>query len=419
MQQTRHFFHATWPLLCFIRGLVVVMLMAVTLVMFNRMGMSNTAAAIVTSLFLLPMALRPFLSIVVESAGKPKWWMVIALAVFAGALFMAAGHLDAFPDEWQMWLAMAVAALAGAFFDAAANESRQEALLQKNYGMLKIMVPCKLMAVVIVMGVVLLLAGNMEVMSRDITESWALALKVAAFVVVVMMLLLWATVPNSSGKATLGEAWQQRRGEMAEWWKADRLRWLFVCFVILFPLHEFFLWKGTLLFLVDKGSIGGLSFSPQEVGFAFCTVATLMAIAGYVMGVNVIRKYSLKKWWWVMALAFTIPDAVYVYLAYAMPDELWLVTLCLSVEQWCCGFGIAAYIIYIMYGNHKKCSVTHLDICWSLVVISMVLSGCVMGVMKDYLGYRRFFIVVMVLAILALAIAGWMAKKAKTNTTDD
>ena len=320
-----------------------------------------------------------------------------------------------FPDNWKMWVAFGVASITGACFDAAAAENSRELLEKRNFGVMKVMVPSKLMAVVIVMGVMMLLAGNMEVVSRNIEESWTLAFKVATAIVLVIALLLWATVGKMSEtgrNVSVVEAWQQRKKAMADWWKADR-RWLFALFVLFFPLHEFFLWRGTLLFLVDKGSIGGLSFSPQEMGFAFCTVATIIAMAGYVMGVECVRKNGLRKWWLVMALAFTVPDAIYVFLAYTMPGELWLVTACLSVEQWCCGFGIVAFLLYIMYGNGEVCEKVHLDMCWSLVIASIIISGCFTGVMQDYLGYRRFFIAVMAMAIIALCIAGWMAIRRK------
>ncbi len=66
-----------------------------------------------------------------------------------------------------------------------------------------------------------------------------------------------------------------------------------------------------------------------------------------------------------------------------------------------------------MYGNGEVCEKVHLDICWSLVIASIIISGCFTGVMQDYLGYRRFFIAVMAMAIIALCIAGWMAIKRK------
>lgn len=417
MRQSRYRIHLSWPLTCFARGMVVVMPMAVTLVMFNRLGMSNTMAALATSFLLLPLAMRPLLAPLVGAVGQRKWWMVVSLAIFGIGMYGVSGHLDAFPTQWELWAYLMLAAIAGACFDTAAAEHGREVMERKNYGALKIMVPCKLMAVVVVMGVMMLLAGNMEVVSRKIEGSWELAFKVGAAIVFGVTLLLWAVVRvvrDKGKKVKVEEAWLRQKDDLKRWWMADRQRWLFVLFILFFPLHEFLLWKGTLFFLVDKGSIGGLTLSPQELGFAFCTMATLFAMAGYVMGVELLRKDGLKKWWWVMVLAFTIPDAVYIFLAYTMPEELWLITLCLSAEQWCCGLGMAAFVVYmIMYGSQEKSPDTHRDACWTLVITSIIISGCLTGVMQDYFGYRRFFIVVMLLAILAFAAAVWIAIRRK------
>jgi PAT family beta-lactamase induction signal transducer AmpG len=121
-----------------------------------------------------------------------------------------------------------------------------------------------------------------------------------------------------------------------------------------------------------------------------------------------IRTETLLVW---MALAFTVPDALYVYLAYDMPDELWRITMILSVEQWCCGLGMAAFLYYIMYGKDATCPRAHLDACWSLSMLSIILTGLFTGAIQDYLGYRRFFVMVALLAIISLATLGWLVVK--------
>ena len=97
MQKRINRFHASLPLLCFARGMVVVMLMAVTLVMFNRLDMSNGVATLVTSLFLLPLTLRPFLSPVMETTGQRKWWIVLSLVLFGVTMYVVAGNMTLFP----------------------------------------------------------------------------------------------------------------------------------------------------------------------------------------------------------------------------------------------------------------------------------------------------------------------------------
>ncbi len=403
-----------WALLCFARGLVIVVPMAVLVVMFNRMGMSNTKAMLVSSLLLLPLALRPLAMTMVKGNRSAKWWMMTSLLVYALMMFVASSHLSPALDNYVLWICLVVMSLVGGTFETAAAYCGQQIVRKENNGMLTTMILALLMAIVIGMGVMMLLAGNMEVVSRKIEESWSLALKVGAVMMLVIMLLVWMAaryMPDNADESSLSPTWQTRKNEFVAWWTADRKRWVFGMFVVLFPMHEFFLWRGSLLFLIDRGSIGGLMLSPQEMGFAFCTVATALAMAGYDMGKGCIRRFGLKRCWWWMALAFTVPDALYVYLAYDMPDELWRITMILSVEQWCCGLGMAAFLYYIMYGKDTICSRAHLDACWSLSMLSIILTGLFTGAIQDYLGYRRFFVMVALLAIISLATLGWLVVK--------
>ena len=403
-----------WALLCFARGLVIVVPMAVLVVMFNRMGMSNTKAMLVSSLLLLPLALRPLAMTMVKGNRSAKWWMMTSLLVYALMMFVASSHLSPALDNYVLWICLVVMSLAGGTFETAAAYCGQQMVRKENNGMFTTMILALLMAIVIGMGVMMLLAGNMEVVSRKIEESWSLALKVGAVMMLVIMLMVWMAaryMPDNADESSLSPKWQTRKNEFVAWWTADRKRWVFGMFVVLFPMHEFFLWRGSLLFLIDRGSIGGLMLSPQEMGFAFCTVATALAMAGYDMGKGCIRRFGLRRCWWWMALAFTVPDALYVYLAYDMPDELWRITMILSVEQWCCGLGMAAFLYYIMYGKDTICSRAHLDACWSLSMLSIILTGLFTGAIQDYLGYRRFFVMVALLAIISLATLGWLVVK--------
>ncbi len=402
-----------WLLLCLTRGMVVVMPLAVLVVMFNRMGMSSTAAALYTSLLLLPLALRPLSTVWLRAVGGVRWWIVLSLMVFAVAMYGAAVCLEPSSDLLPLWLCLVLMSLAGGVFEAAAALWEREVLWQWNFSALKTLVPGMLLAVLLGMGVMLVVAGNMEVLSRKVEDSWSLALKAGAVIVLGLMLMVWWAVRNvpEPGRVALAQAWPQRKKELLAWWKAGARRWVFVVFVLLFPMHKFFLWKGALLFLIDRGSIGGLMLSPQEVAFSLCTVATMLAMAGYVLGMGCVSRGGLRKWGWWMALAFTVPDAVYVFLAYVMPENLWMVTLGLSVELCCCGFGLAAFTYYIVYGHEEECPQVHLDLCWTLIVVSMVLTGIFTGMMQDYLGYRRFFVVVMLLAVLALAAFAWMTRR--------
>ena len=69
------------------------------------------------------------------------------------------------------------------------------------------------------------------------------------------------------------------------------------------------------------------------------------------------------------------------------------------------------FLYYIMYGKDATCPRAHLDACWSLSMLSIILTGLFTGAIQDYLGYRRFFVMVALLAIISLATLGWLVVK--------
>ena len=80
-----------------------------------------------------------------------------------------------------------------------------------------------------------------------------------------------------------------------------------------------------------------------------------------------------------MVLAITVPDVVLLYLAYDMPSELSYVTLCLSVESFGCGFGMAGFVRYLRYYGRGRTLPAYGDSCLAIVAFSFLLAGVATG----------------------------------------
>ena len=70
-----------------------------------------------------------------------------------------------------------------------------------------------------------------------------------------------------------------------------------------------------------------------------------MLTLGGIVGGFFIAKNGLKYWIIWMALAMKLPDLVYVYMAYAQPDNMALIGILVSIEQFGYGFGFTAYLL--------------------------------------------------------------------------
>ncbi|MEN8115475.1 MAG: MFS transporter [Bacteroidota bacterium] len=153
-------------------------------------------------------------------------------------------------------------------------------------------------------------------------------------------------------------------------------------------------------FLLDTRENGGLALSLTEKGIAYGTVGLAALLVGGVLGGILASKHGLKKWIWWMALSINLPNIVYVYLSFVLPDNFLLINIAIAVEQFGYGFGFTAYMLYMLYvagqGEYKT---AHFAIATGFMALGMMLPGMVSGTIQEALGYQHFFIYVMLCTI--------------------
>ncbi len=391
------------PLLSFARGMVLVALVFVAMEMFKRLGYSNASASFGTALLSLPFVFRQFFRPLVVVLSRRGWWMVGTEVAFCVAMYGVSLSLDFTNGEFPVWAWLSFASVVGAFHDVLSGDFCNTLLGSRKPGRLSVAVSLATLATVLGLGVTLMIAGNMEVLTRDVDDSWGLAFRVLAFVMLLVAVIMSISITSdveSPGRRSFHSAWVGQIVDIRQWWSNPR-QWAFAVFIVLVTLHELLVWKGVLMFLGDPGSIGGLSLGPQEVAFAQSTLGAFALLAGFLVGQALVRRYGLRKWWLPMSLLATVPDVLLLLLSYYMPSSLSLVSICLVVENLGCGFGLAGFVLYIRYYGHGRHLPAYGDSCFALFMLSVFLAGVITGFVQDLFGYRRFFILVVVLALLA------------------
>ncbi|WP_291856280.1 MFS transporter [Marinilabilia sp.] len=170
-------------------------------------------------------------------------------------------------------------------------------------------------------------------------------------------------------------------------------------FMLLFRLGESQIVKLASPFMLDAREIGGLGLTTGDVGLIYGTIGILALTLGGILGGLVASKHGLKNWLWPMALAMNLPNLVFVYLSYATPQSMWLISASVAVEQFGYGFGFTAYMLYMIYfaaGNHKT---AHYAICTGFMALGMMLPGMISGWIQEIVGYQNFFIWVVICTI--------------------
>jgi len=176
-------------------------------------------------------------------------------------------------------------------------------------------------------------------------------------------------------------------------------------FLLLFRLGEAQLLKLATPFLLDPPDKGGLGLTTSQVGLVYGTIGVIALTLGGLLGGLAIARFGLKRCLWIMVLAVHLPDLVFVYLASALPDNLYLIAACIAAEQFGYGFGFAAYMLYMIMvadGPHKT---AHYAICTGFMALGMMLPGMASGWIQQQLGYQHFFIWVCIATIPAFLMA--------------
>ena len=159
--------------------------------------------------------------------------------------------------------------------------------------------------------------------------------------------------------------------------------------------------------------------SPQEYGLASGTVGVVGLLLGGILGGMAVSKDGLKKWLWPMVCAITLPDCVYILLSYMMTNNILVISSCLFVEQFGYGFGFTAYMLYLIYFSQGDYKTSHYALCTALMTISLMLPGFVSGALQELLGYRMFFVVIMMSCVVTFLVTKFVHIDPEFGRKDD
>lgn len=179
---------------------------------------------------------------------------------------------------------------------------------------------------------------------------------------------------------------------------------ILLLFLLLYRFAESQLVKLVVPFLLDGREVGGLGLTTGQVGLVYGTIGIIALTCGGLLGGMVASRHGLKAWLWPMVCIIHLPDAVFIYLAYAQPDSLLIISACVAVEQFGYGFGFTAYMLYMIYIARGRHQTAHYAICTGFMALGMMLPGMWSGWLQELIGYQHFFVWVMLATIPGFAV---------------
>ena len=387
------------PTLYFAEGVPYVAVMTISVIIYKRLGLSNTDITLYTSWLYLPWVIKPLWSPFVDMLRTKRWWILTMQILIAAAL---AGIAFTIPGPF--WLQGSLAffwlmAFSSATHDIAADGFYMLGLDQHQQAyFVGIRSTFYRIATIFSSGLLVGLAGALQVLTRSITFSWSLVFYLVAGLFIGLWLYHSWALPRpdedseriqKTARDILNEFWHT----FVTFFKKPQVI-IGICFMLFYRMPEGLLAKVSALFLVDSVKNGGLGLSDGEFGLVQGTVGVIGLTLGGILGGICAARNGLKRWLWPMVIAITLPDLVYVYLSYALPASLFIINICIFLEQFGYGFGFSAYMLYLIYYSQGEHKTAHYALCTAFMALSMMIPGLFAGALQEAVGYQTFFLIV-------------------------
>lgn len=404
------------PTLYFAQGIPYMVVMTVSVIMYKRLDVSNADIALYTSWLYLPWVIKPLWSPFIDLFKTKRWWVVI-MQLLVGAGLAGVAFTLPLPNFFQYSLAFLwLMAFSSATHDIAADGLYMLGLDdgQQSY-FIGIRSTFYRFSMIAGQGLLVILAGYLETRSENTPLAWSLTFLLLAIVFLGFFIYHKFFLPRpvtdvpaiqEDGRGVLYEFFQT----FGSFFRKDNIIPA-VGFILLFRLGEAQLLKLAAPFMLDAREIGGLGLTTSEVGLIYGTIGMLALTIGGIIGGLMASKYGLKFWILPMTFAINLPNLMYVYLSYVMPQSFWLISASVALEQFGYGFGFTAFMLYMIYFSEGKHKTAHFAICTGLMALGMMLPGMISGWIQEMVGYSNFFIWVLICALPGLVIIRFLKIK--------
>ena len=392
------------PSLYFGQGIPYVVVMTLSVIMYKKLGISNTDIALYTSWLYLPWVIKPLWAPFVDMFRTKRFW-IVSMQLLIGALLAGVALTIPMPHFFQLTLAVFwLMAFSSATHDIAADGFYMLALKEhEQAAFVGVRSTFYRISMLASQGGLVFLAGQIE----EATGNVALAWTVVFFVLAAMFLSLgvyhkWVLPRPTSDieRARVTAPMREFFAVFAAFLKKKEIAAI-LAFLLLYRFGEAQLLKLAAPFLLDSAANGGLALSTQQVGIVYGTIGILCLTLGGLLGGYAISRHGLKRWLWPMVLSVNVPHLVYVYLSMAMPTNIWQIGAAVAIEQFGYGFGFAAYLLYMIMISDGPNKTAHYAICTGFMALGMMLPGMMSGWVQSQLGYANFFVWICLSAVPA------------------
>jgi PAT family beta-lactamase induction signal transducer AmpG len=420
------------PTLYFLQGIPYFLVNNISMVMFNQMGVPNGEMSFFTTLLYFPWALKFLWAPFVDLIRTKRWWFLTMQFLMLGLAVLTIfsipqpdpATIAAMGTEVKLFMGVLIAfiimAFASATHDIAADGFYMLALTSgvqaEMIGWRSVFyrlsnVFCN-SALIAIPGIIY--DWTIKQGEQNMPLAWKVTMVITA--VIFALMAVWHMFFTPRPDADKPNAETSVKDIISGFGKAFATYFtkpglgIAILFMLLYRLPEGFLMKMIYPFLLGARETGGLGLTMQELGVVYGAIGVIFLLLGGILGGFYISRVGLKKAFWWMALAMTLPCLSFVYLSMYLPTNMVYIGIALAIEQFGYGFGFTAYMMYMMFFSEGEFKTSHYAICTSFMALSMILPGLVAGYIQEAIGYQNFFWMVIACSVGTI-LATFLARR--------
>lgn len=398
------------PTLYFAEGLPFVAVATVSVLMYKDMGLSDSQIAFFTTLIAWPWTLKPFWGPLLEMF-KTKKYFVVATQFIGGVAFGLLALTLPLEGFFKYSLVLfAIIAFNSATHDIAADGLYINVLSEKEQSkFIGWQGAFYNIAKVFSQGALVYIAGKLEI-SAGVTHAWMIVMGIFGLVLLGLSLYHMKMLPagnKAAGVQNIKEAFSTFWDVVKTFFKKKNI-WWGIAFIVFYRFAEGQAVKIVPLFLRSARVHGGLGLSTSEIGIIYGVFGAAAFVLGSILAGYFTAKRGLRKSLFILACFFNIPFAVYAFLAITAPTNFLIISLAVVFEYFGYGFGFVGLILFMMQqiapGKYKM---AHYAFATALMNLGFMIPSMISGFLSDYLGYKNFFIWVIIATIPSFLIT-WL-----------
>jgi MFS transporter, PAT family, beta-lactamase induction signal transducer AmpG len=399
-------------------GLPFVALAAAASIMYKNMGVSDSSIAFWTSLIMLPWTLKPLWGPFLEMF-KTKKFFVYTTQIFTGVLFGLVGLSLQLDYYFSISIAVfAIIAISASTHDTAADgiylnelSSKQQAKYVGWQGAFYNI------AKIVSGGLLVYTAGELEKVV-GIVNAWMFVMFGYGIIMIVLGLYNSRVLPSGGAAksvTSVKESMDTLKEVIISFFQKKHI-WFSLAFIVFYRFAEGQAIKITPLFFKAARSEGGLGLSTSQIGVLYGVAGSIAFVLGSIAaGYFISNKGLTRKTLMILCGFFNIPFVAYAYLAIALPTNVYVIGTAVAVEYFGYGFGFVGLILFMMQNIAPgKYKMAHYAFGSGLMNLGFMIPSMVSGFVSDMLGYKEFFIWVLIATIPAFVVT-WLVPLAKVE----